>query len=325
MSTLFITEQGSRVVCRQRTLLVQREGETVFIYPLDSLETLVLMGRVELSTSAIGKLLHRGVSTVFLQRDGRFKGRLCGGLGKNILIREKQFAARQNTQTCLHISRALVSAKIKNARAFIRRTAPGLVAVLDQRLQNAEISLEKAGSLEVIRGIEGGFANLYFGRFAALLKNPLGFKKRQKNPPPDPVNILLSLGYTLLFNQMWGFVETAGLDPYAGFLHQSAYGHPALVSDLIEPFRHPLVDRLVVSCLNNEIITEKDFEKDENGFRFLPEGLRRFVGKYEELVFNKQKEGSRKVTAVLKMRETVWKLCHYLEGKSDAFTAPFVR
>ncbi|GAB4380758.1 MAG: CRISPR-associated endonuclease Cas1 [Calditrichia bacterium] len=319
MSTLFLTEQGSRVVCRNHTLLLRQNNETLFIYPLDSLERLVLMGRIELSAGAMAKLLGRGIETLFLTRDGRFKGRLCAGVGKNIFLRELQFKKRNESAFCLEFSRSLIQAKIKNCRAFLRRSGAAVLAAIDHRLINAEKSLALCNSLEQMRGIEGGFAALYFRHFRTLLHNPMGFRKRQKHPPPDPVNILLSFGYTLLFNQILALVETAGLDPYAGFFHQSQYGHPALVSDLMEPYRHNVVDRLVLSLVNNQLIQESHFQKEEKGYRFLPEGVRLFADRYRLALEKRFKSGDRQLTLWLIIKETVWQFCRYLEGKDNEF------
>ncbi len=319
MTTLFITEQGCRLVRRGYAILGYKNREKLFMYPLENVRQIVIMGRVEVSSALLGLLMARGVDTVFLSRYGRFKGRVSGSAGKNILIREKQFQRRNELPFALKFCRRLIRAKILNSRNLIRKQRPNLVEEMNHRLENALRSIQRAESLNALRGLEGAFATLYFQKFPQLLKEAFGFTRRIKHPPPDPLNILFSLGYTLLFNSVYALVEAAGLDPYAGFFHQARYGHPALVSDLMEPYRAPLVDRLIIRLVNNGKITREHFRKTDSGYQMEETALKLFVAGYQERLFARFSRNGVQETTWNLLQKDVWQFQKYLEGEADEF------
>jgi len=318
-NVLFITEQGAHIRRTGHSLEIYKDQERIFLFPLEQLSQLVIMGRVEMSTATMGLLMAKGIDTVFLTQDGRFKGRLCGATSKNIHIRERQFHCRQDPAMVLSVSKQIVRAKLKNTSHFLRSARHTLWEALRPRLQNALRSIEACEHLDQLRGIEGSFARLYFESFARLLKHRMGFQRRQKHPPPDPVNILLSLGYTFLFNTLYGLVEAAGLDPFAGFYHQTSYGHPALVSDLTEPFRATVIDRMVVALINNRIITEEDFIKNEDGWRIQDEALKTFARKYQERLMTVRTVGDRRIKLLNIFQQTVWNFQKFIKGEVNRF------
>lgn len=325
MSILFITEQGSRLVKNGYSLVVKKDNQRVFLYPLEQITQLVLVGRVEITSGLLGYLMQRGIDTVFLRTDGKFKGRVSGATGKNILLREKQFRLREQSDWVLDFSRSIVAAKIRNTAYFLRKASHGTWEELRERIQNALVSVEKASNLEQLLGLEGGFSNLYFGRFSRLLKHDFGFRKRVKHPPTDPVNILLSLGYTLLFNTLYGLVEAAGFDPYAGIYHQTSYGHAALVSDLMEPYRAVVIDQLVVQLINNETIKEKDFQQEEKQVKITPEGLRLFVQGYRNRLFARQKGRKGRHNFWQYLQKEVWSLQKYIMEEQNEYRPTLFR
>lgn len=318
-NVVFVTEQGARVTRQGYTLVVLQGSERIFMYPLEQLQQLVLMGRVEISTALMGTLLARGIDTVFLYRDGRFKGRLSGPTSKNIDVRERQFARRMLESVCLQISKRLVYAKIKNTAHLLQKLHHALWMELRPRINNALKNVTHSRNLDMLRGIEGSFANLYFKHFPRLLKNPMGFTGRKKHPPPDPVNILLSLGYTFLFNTLYGLVEAAGLDPYAGFFHQSRHGHPALVSDLLEPFRAPIVDQMVIALINNGVITPDHFQQGKERWEIHEAALKAFAQKYQQRLFVTLQVKNVNLTTFGLLQRTVWQFQKFLKGESDDF------
>ncbi len=322
-NVLFITEQGARIGRSGHSLEVYKNGERIFLFPLEQLSQLIIMGRVEISTATMALLMARGVDTVFLTLDGRYKGRLCGKTSKNIVIRELQFQKRLDARFALAVSKEIVRAKLKNTSHFLRVSHHALWEELRPRIRNALKSIQACDQMEQLRGIEGSFAHFYFQHFPRLLRHPMNFKGRKKHPPPDPINILLSLGYTLLFNTLYGLVEAAGLDPYAGFYHQSSYGHPALVSDLVEPFRAPVIDRMVVALVNNEVVTRQDFQKEGEQWRIGEEALKTVVQKYQQRLSATRKIGDRQVRVLTLLQNTVWKFQKYLKGEVQSFQ-PFL-
>lgn len=320
---LFITEQGSRITRQGRVLMVSKNGEKIFMYPFEAISQLVIMGQVEISTGMLGLLMRSGVDTVLLTRDGRYKGRIVGETSKNILLREIQFARRSDVAFVNQLSRQILLAKIRNSRNLLRRQQRNLYEDHQQRIENALKSVERAPGLAALRGFEGQFAALYFKIFPQLLREAFGFRKRQKHPSPDPLNILLSFGYTLLFNTLYALVETAGLDPYAGFFHQSSYGHPALASDLMEPYRAPIIDRLIIRLVNGEKLTRESFEKTEGGWRFKEESLKIFVTEYQQRLLTRFTYNERQETLWSVLQKDVQQFCRCLKGESDDYR-PFI-
>lgn len=239
MSVLVITEQGSRATKKDGRLIVYKQGKPVFVRPLVGLSTLVLMGRVELSAALAARLLRRGVDTAFLSLNGNYKGRLAPACSKNAAIRRRQYQCLDDPAFKQAFATAVVRAKTLNYGRMVRKQARVAYSLFKDRLFNMRRSLRAANTIETLRGLEGSFSAVYFQNLPAMVIEDFGFKKRIKHPPPDPMNILLSLAYTMLFNSLYGFVEAAGLDPYCGFFHEMKYGHPALVSDLMEEFRAP--------------------------------------------------------------------------------------
>lgn len=145
------------------------------------------------------------------------------------------------------------------------------------RFQRYQNFVSSANSMDAIRGYEGSASAIYFPLFAKLLRDRMGFQQRIKHPPPDPINILLSLGYTLLFNQIQVMINLVGLDLYQGLFHQTKPGHPALVSDLMEEFRSPVIDSLILRCVNLGTIKRTDFETQEQKITLKKEGLRKYL------------------------------------------------
>ncbi len=281
MSILYVSEQGSRLVREGQALAVRKGEDRLHLQPLATLEGVVLLGRIEISNAAIGTLGQLGIPLAFLTVDGRLKAVLTGPASKNSLLRQRQFECAADSEFRVELARRIVTAKVQNSVRLFQKRGVAVSETLAERLRNLRRSVRTATSLDQLRGLEGSFGALYFKTFAGALKNPMGFRTREKHPPKDPVNILLSLGYTLLFNRVFSLVVARGLDPYRGFYHEISYGHPALVSDLLEEFRAPIVDGLVLALVNRAQITEADFTREGKTLRLKKEALRRFVTAFE--------------------------------------------
>jgi len=155
------------------------------------------------------------------------------------------------------VAKAIASAKIRNTCTLLRRHLPRGEVLKELRWLLNKVN--NAMTLDEVRGYEGAAAAKYFPLFASLLKDPMGFKSRKRQPPPDPVNSMLSFGYTLLFYNVFALIRSHGLHPYIGFFHGTRPGHPALASDLVEEFRAPIVESLVLYLVNSRILASKDF------------------------------------------------------------------
>jgi CRISPR-associated protein Cas1 len=264
MAVAYVLEQNASISREGERLLIKKEGDLLHTLHLFKLDQLVLFGNVFLTPSAIACLFQNGIDTVFLSKNGRYRGRLQPPFSKNITLRCEQFKKMSEMGFCLKSAQAFVSGKISNLRTVLlrlNRTRDGL-ALEDSilTLKNLTQKASEATDLDSIRGFEGRSAVLYFGGFAKGFKTEgVVFKRRVRRPPTDPVNALLSLGYTLLFNSVMAAVSLVGFDPYLGCLHSVDYGRPSLALDLMEEWRPILIDTLVLSVFNTKAVTLEDF------------------------------------------------------------------
>lgn len=306
MSTLYVTEQGARIEKEYLRIIVTLDGEVIQSVPLRSVSQVVLVGSCGATTQAMLALLDANVGLTFISRTGRLRGRLQPPLSANLDLRLKQYACQSDKQFCLEITRSIALGKLSNYRVMAQRILRSLakdrsalakVLQIDQpmtRLQENYHQLERIISkiddladIDVIRGYEGIGSKLYFSILRAGLnwQGERKFSRRQRRPPQDPVNALLSLGYTLLGQSMLAAVEIAGLDPLAGFLHTNQYGRMSLALDLIEEFRPLIVDTIVRKVVNLHMITGKHFENGYNDGLFLTKkGLRIFFDQYHKRI-----------------------------------------
>lgn len=268
MSIVYLMEQNATVSKEGGRLLVKKEGVVSHTIHLFKLDQIVLFGNIFLSPAAIRYLLKEGIDTAFMTRQGRYLGRLQSALGKNIVLRREQFRKMEDEGFCLKTGRSIVKGKLANLRTVLMR--------LNRQRENLELENEilairnliakadEANSLEALRGYEGRGSAVYFSGFAkGFLAENLEFPGRVRRPPTDPINALLSLGYTLLLNQVIAAVNLVGFDPYFGSLHSMDYGRPSLALDLMEEWRPTIVDTLVLSVFNLKALTPSDFEMRE--------------------------------------------------------------
>ncbi|MEW6433069.1 MAG: CRISPR-associated endonuclease Cas1 [Myxococcota bacterium] len=285
MKTAFVV-QSAGVLRRDGARVVVEVGhEEKGRLATEELEQLVVMGDLTLTPAVIDLLVERGVDVVLLTRNGRFRARVGRGATGNVRLRLAQYelVAREPAR-CLGLARAFVAAKVSNQRVLLlrqaRRGGAARFASAARAMRACLAQLPLASTLDEVRGIEGAAASVYFRAFGLAFDDPaFRFEKRTRRPPLDPVNALLSLGYTLLLERVRGAVEAVGLDPELGVLHAPQAGRPSLVLDLMEELRTPLVDALVVAAVNLGAIEPGHFEDAGPGEPVVVrrEGLRRFA------------------------------------------------
>ncbi len=269
---------------------MEREGETLADVPAAKVLRVFVFGNVSLTTPAIAYLLREGKEVAFLSSRGRYYGRLVSSESKNPLLRRAQFRASEDAAVSLDLSRRFVLAKLANQRRLLHRR-PGAKATLAAEGITALIHKARiVNNLATLRGIEGLAARAYFGAFGELLEK-MTFTGRRRRPPPDPVNSLLSLGYTLLTYEAFSAVASVGFDPYIGFFHADTYGRPSLALDIMEELRPVIVDTLVLGVVNRGQIKPEDFdlgEEDGKPIALLNDGARkRFLALYEARMLTK--------------------------------------
>lgn len=266
MSILYLTEQQATVSKEGGRLLIKKEGVVAHTVHLFKLEQIVLFGNIYLTPAAIRHLLREGIDTTFMSRQGRYLGRLQPALGKNIILRREQFRKMEDANFCLKTARSIVKGKLANLRTLLMRLNRERENIeLDEQilaLRNLITRIDESDSLDALRGYEGRGSAVYFEGFSkGFLVEELEFPGRVRRPPTDPINVLLSLGYTLLLNQVIAAVNLVGFDPYFGSLHSVDYGRPSLALDLMEEWRPIIVDTLVLSVFNLKALLPSDFEE----------------------------------------------------------------
>lgn len=287
MATLYLTEQGSVVRKTSDRLVVTRKREVLAEIPCAKLETIFLYGAVQVTSQALAELLDQGIELALFTLKGRLRGQLTPIKAKNIPLRMKQYELASSTESCLERARALVEAKIRNSAAFLRRLrtnrpdAIPLASIQELEAQAERVAL--AQSLDELRGMEGSAAARYFSALAGAVPPDAGFTGRNRRPPRDPLNALLSFGYVLVGNELQSLLDGMGFDPYLGFYHQPEYGRPSLALDLLEELRAPLIDRFSVSLLSRRQLTPSDFlHTPEKGCVLDRTPLRKYFAAYEE-------------------------------------------
>lgn len=293
MPPLYITTQGARLRYRRRRLVVDKDDETITSVPAVHVDEVLILGNVSVTTPALSFLLGNDVPTTFMTVRGRYKGRLVGPLGGHGALRLRQYARAMDEAWALRAARAIVAVKLHNTRTLLRRYArraqrdEAACALSDaaDRIGALIPRSERCGTVNSLNGVEGRGAAVKFSVFRHLIRVPgWTFQARNRRPPRDPVNALLSFGYTILTHQVESAVRAVGLDPYIGFLHQTAYNRPSLALDLVEPFRCIVVDSVVLRCLNNEIIVPDHFRYEPEGeypVLLNDEGRGRFIRELE--------------------------------------------
>lgn len=266
MPPVYVREQGAVVRRRGERLVVTREKEELLDLPLIHVDQVALFGNVQLTTQAAAMLLQAEVDVVFFSQYGKFRGRLMHTGSKFARLRHTQLQKMSNEAVTLAIARQVVAGKLHNQRAMLQaRLGQGTSALAVQRgisgIGAMLAQAQKAGSLDSLRGFEGKAGADYWAAFRGLLEKDLGFKGRQYYPPPDPVNALLSFGYSLLLKDVTAAVQLVGLDPYLGFFHTIDYGRPSLALDMMEEFRPVVVDPAVLDMINAGQVTAADFEQ----------------------------------------------------------------
>lgn len=268
MSTLYVTEQGVQIHKQGQRLLVKQGNDVLQDIPMIKIDRLVLMGRgVSITTPALYALTRNNVDVLYLTGRGGFVSRLVGREHKHSRLRHAQALSVTDPARALEMGKNITRGKINNQRVLVQRHAEGAgwaeraLGSMDQMLRR----LDSAGDLDEVRGLEGMAARDYFGLLRRLIHPPRdgktwGFDRREYYPPPDPVNAMLSFGYTLLLNDLIAACQIAGLDPDLGFFHAIDYGKPSMALDLEEEFRPIIVDSIVLMAVNRPLFGLGDFE-----------------------------------------------------------------
>lgn len=280
---MYVQQHGVYLGIRGEVLEARERGELVQEFRLLDMSQLNLMGNVQVSTQALRELCRREIPICHFSMGGWFTGITTGLMHKNIGLRQNQFRAAFNPDRCLDIARHLVASKIVNCRTLMRRNHGAVPAGHLSEMAEYAHQARSARSLESLLGIEGSAARLYFAEFKGMLKKGMAFDftGRNRRPPKDPVNALLSYAYSLLTKDLLVTAQAVGFDPYQGFYHQPRYGRPSLALDLMEEFRPLVADSVVITAINTGVVTPDDFVQAMNACNLTEKGRRNFIAAYE--------------------------------------------
>ncbi|MBI5185792.1 MAG: CRISPR-associated endonuclease Cas1 [Nitrospinae bacterium] len=291
MPNLYLTEQGAVLRKTGDRLIVEKDGEVLLDVQCHKIEAVLIFGNVQFTTQAVKELFEHGIEMALLTKNGRLVGQITSPFTKNIELRIAQFERHRDEDFKLEFSLSLVAGKVRNALQVLKTFACNHAETdLTEEIQGLESSLRtlENGKIaaEGLNGTEGNAARAYFAGFGKMVRNGFGFEGRKKRPPTDPVNALLSLGYTMIFNEISSLLDGLGFDPYLGYYHKPEYGRASLASDLMEEFRAPIVDRLTLRLVNNRMLAEKDFYNNPKGegIYLTREALKRYFAEYEEFI-----------------------------------------
>lgn len=286
LNTLFVTSEDIYLSLDGENVVANRDKREVARYPLHTLSGIISFSYPGASPALMGACAQRDVSLAFCTPRGRFLARVTGESSGNVLLRRAQYRAADDPGPCCRIARSMIFGKVYNARWSIERTrrdhglrldAAALTAVSAQLKELLPQIIEET-SLDSLRGLEGAGATLYFSVFDQLIlgEKPLfSFQSRNRRPPLDPVNAMLSFAYSLLTHDCASALESVGLDAYVGFLHRDRPGRTSFALDLMEELRPCMADRFVLTLINNRVVGKSEFEFRENGTVFLNDAGRR--------------------------------------------------
>lgn len=283
---LYVTTQGTTVGVEAQRLIVRAPDEESLQVRLKDISHVSVFGFVQLSTQAIRTLMSAGKPVGFFSTGGWFYGLAAPLGGTAAQLRRRQYARSLDERWALDVARGLVDAKIRNCRTLLRRNAGGVDNEVLEGLKAAAARAARAPSVEVLLGIEGAAARLYFENLPLMLKWEPGlpgfdFCGRNRRPPKDPINAMLSLAYALLARGFTAAVALAGLDPALGYYHETRPGRPALALDLMEPFRPLVADSAVITAVNTGVVGQGDFDIGATCCALREAGRKRFIAAFE--------------------------------------------
>lgn len=319
LNTLYITSNDYYLSLDGENVVIAQNKKEIGRLPLHNLEAIITCGYAGASPALMDKCAANNIAMTFLTSTGKFRAKVTGKAYGNILLRRTQYRMADNEKLALETARNFMIGKIYNERSVINRAVRDYAERLDteklnrvsEQLKDTLQMVREVKTIEELRGYEGEAASRYFSQFNQLIlqqKEEFLFDNRNRRPPLDKVNAMLSFTYALLTSMCVAALESVGLDPYAGFMHTDRPGRCSLALDLLEELRAPYADRFVLSCINKRMVEPTDFEQKENGAVFLNEAGRK---KYLSIWQNKKTE---KLTHPYLQESIEWGLVPYVQA-----------
>ncbi len=286
MSLLFINENHATIGIEENRCFVKYADGMKKIVPIETLESITIMGHSQMTTQCVQECLKRGIAVSYFSKGGSYFGRLQS-TGHINAQRQRKQSALYDSEFALDLSKAIIRAKLKNQSVVLRRYEKSGKISVSEQLKMLHICNEKivyCKTISEVMGYEGQGAKAYFEGLSALIDSDFQFQGRSKRPPRDEFNSMISLGYSVLMNELYGKIETKGLNPYFGFMHRDKEKHPTLASDMMEEWRAVIVDSTAMSMINGHEIHKEDFmtDMDEPGCFLTRNGIKLYLSKLEK-------------------------------------------
>lgn len=310
MSSLYVNESGAVISVEGGYFCVTKRDGLVHKLPKELLESITIFGNSKITTPCMQECLRRGISVNYFSGKGAYYGKISSTRHVNGERLKAQVYACDDPVFCMEMGKRIVAAKMHNQRVMLRRYQRNQETEVEEKIQaikQLEHRIKGSKEIDELMGIEGMAARTYFSGLSALVRPEFAFRGRNRQPPRDPFNAMLSLGYTILMYEIYAEIENRGMNPYIGFFHQLHRGHPCLASDLMEEWRAVVVDSTVMSLVQGNEIQPEHFEADDEtgGILLTAQGMRIFIRKME-----KKFEGAVKY---LKNQSASLRRCFYLQ------------
>ena len=286
MAALYVREQGAMLIKSGERICISKGGKILIERPAGSIDNIAIFGGVQISSQALSMLLEKGIDISYFSYQGKYLGHTASDTSKNIFLRMQQYDCYEDMEYRNETARIIVANKIENQIAVINgwrwEGDFDWKADVEAMSRHKKILEEKNTQMEFM-GVEGICSNIYFHSYARMFTCEFKFEKRSRRPPKNPINVLLSLGYTLLTKEVTNALAAQSFETYLGFLHGIRYGRQSLALDIVEEFRQPVIDRLVLKIFNKGMVSKYDFDIPEEGVVILNEdGFRKFCTAYEK-------------------------------------------
>ena len=279
MSLLYVNENGATIGVEANKCVVQYRDGMKKMIPIESLEGITIMGQSHLTTKCAEECMCRGISVAYFSKGGKYFGRLMSTDHINVQRQRKQ-SALYDTDFAMKLGQKILSAKVKNQSVVLHRYEKSRELLLDEEQKMMRICKEKilnCSRIEEMIGFEGQAAKYYFQGLSKCIDRKFRFQGRSRRPPKDEFNSMISLGYSLLMNEVYCKIEMKGLNPYFGFIHRDAEKHPTLASDLMEEWRPIIVDNTLMELIRNGKLLLSHFENKDQDFILTDEGREIFA------------------------------------------------
>ena len=286
MSVLYVKEPGAYVKKCGKRLQVEKDGKRLMDLPVFKLSNVNIIGNVQVTTQALHFMMQEGIDVSYLNRSGTYVGHMTADSSKNIFLRLAQYQCYQSVARRLEIAKRIVENKVNNQMVLIRNFR-WTAEEYDRKNDLNEIkkmldTLREKETSNEIMGVEGICSAIYFRAYGYMFRCKTIFPGRNRRPPRDPINVILSLTYTFLSKEIASALEAESFETYLGFLHGIRYGRKSLALDLVEEFRQPAADRLVLRLFNKQMISEYDFDIEGDIVRLKEESFKKFCVEYEK-------------------------------------------